>query len=480
MFKHLPRSLRCSFQSFTKQRFSTTFSVSRRGVESSFDSPYSLEEVLSKATALPSSSDFLQDLLSQVNSGNALTEKQESWVRYFVWEAEKPSDKSNYEIAGPKQFTVARRTGEVETFNTELSLGEAASICKQIKRQNDFVQSLIRCHDGNRLSPRQTPWLFKLAQEETQKNGTQPKPIYTIVRHGKSTHFECDWSLQKAYETLKNNSNSEDQFSNSILNIYEKYGERMMQERQAWLFWYALKATGEVNDGPRWISSPNNETRDEKDSNIYTITRYGQTEEFECDWPLEKAFEIVQSGIARKNEFQQSLLDSFQRDGENMSRRRKAWLLKFALDISALSKSGEELHPASSEASQSLSSGAHDSSGVRNYTLFRKDREINFETALSIPQAVALIDEDDKKNQFRDDLVENYKKHGKLTEKQLSWIAFFGHQLEKDIEQKSRTEEEVNEIKDEHVESESEPESDSDSSDDEVSEKSDEEVSEKS
>jgi len=113
MYKLLPRSLQCRMYSLTKRRFSTNFSVSRQGIETSFDSPYSLEEVISKAAALPYRSDFLSDLLQQYNSAKALSEKQESWVRFFVWEAEESSEKPNYEIAGPKVISVISRTGEV-------------------------------------------------------------------------------------------------------------------------------------------------------------------------------------------------------------------------------------------------------------------------------------------------------------------------------------------------------------------------------
>jgi len=431
MFKLLPRSLQCRMHSLTKRRFSTNFSVSRRGIETSFDSPYSLEEVISKAAALPFRSDFLLDLLQQYNSAKALSEKQESWVRFFVWEAEESGEKQNYEITGLKVISVISRTGEVWTFNTELSLGEAASICKQIERPREFIQSLVSCYCRNSLSQKQIPWLFKIAQEELEKNGTQPKPIYTITKAGRTINFDCDWSLEKAYETLKNNIKPKDEFANKLLYVYEKDRENMSPGRQAWLFRLALESIGEISDEEHSTSPSNSEEVDENIPNTYKITRYGQTEEFVCDWPLEKAFDILQSQRAFKNEFHQSLLDSFQRDGENMSRNRKAWLFKLAMDITARSMSSE-----GSPNSESVFSAAQEGSCPQAYTVYVKGRPISFETDLTIQRAVAFIDDDDKKNKFRDDLVEQYKKDGQLSEKQLSWIFFFGHQLKKSFDEK--------------------------------------------
>jgi len=222
-----------------------------------------------------------------------------------------------------------------------------------------------------------------------------------------------------------------DEFASKLLHVYEKDRENMSPGRQAWFFWLALETIGKVSDEQLYKSPSNSEEVDENIPNMYKITRYGQTEEFVCDWPLEKAFDILQSQIAFKNEFHQSLLDSFQRDGENMSRNRKAWLYKLAMDITARSMSSE----GSPNVSESVFSTAEESSCPRAFTVYMKGRPISFETGLTIQRAVALIDDDDKKNKFRDDLVEQYKKEGQLSEKQLSWIFFFGHQLQKCIDE---------------------------------------------
>merc|ERR1711920_818014 len=133
-----------------------------------------------------------------------------------------------------------------------------------------------------------------------------------------------------------------DEFANKLLYVYEKDRENMSPGRQAWLFRLALESIGEVSDEEHSTSPSNSEEVDENIPNTYKITRYGQTEKFVCHWPLVKAFEILQGQIAFKNEFHQSLIDSFLSDGENMSRNKKAWLFKVAMDITARSMSSEK------------------------------------------------------------------------------------------------------------------------------------------
>ena len=68
-----------------------------------------------------------------------------------------------------KHITISTSKGST-TFTTELEWDEALVLCSSLK-SNDFAQSLVDQYNHNRrpLSPKQISWVYKFAQDESNK-----------------------------------------------------------------------------------------------------------------------------------------------------------------------------------------------------------------------------------------------------------------------------------------------------------------------
>jgi len=170
----------------------------------------------------------------------------------------------------------------------------------------------------------------------------------------------------------------------------------------------------------------------EKDQNtvpkMYKLTIRGVEEEFNCDLSLEDAFNTVRNDTEPKNEFTQSILEAYEKSSGNLSPAREAWLFKLALEIKE-----KGLRNKQGGAEESPLEYSEDGAILNTFQINVRGHPRMFKTALTIQEAVELILKDDKKViEFRDDLVKQYLEGVNLSEKQLAWIAFYGHQREKE------------------------------------------------
>lgn len=428
MFTRFFSPVRFNLHSSVKRNFCTCFTIKRHGVETSFMSPHSIHDAIKMAKAISSRSKFLEGILNHYNEKGILNEIQEKWIRFFVWQEEQGNENCLYDQAGRKKITVNTKKGAI-TFTTELSLREAASICRLKQQQNEFSKSLVISFDEDRLSIRQKPWMYKIAQDEIEKYGTQPKNIYTITSDGWREEFECDWSLARAYEELKSDTKTKSEFELTLLDSYEKKGGEMSAGEESWLFRLALDATDSLP-----IPLSKTLIKDENGGRTFSVKRNGVNEEFTCDWPLEKAYHILKNDEGSQSDFVKSLIESYEKYGSKISESREAWLLKLAMEVSAQqdNSTADEQTEVQKTSPKVSSYDDSETSRLKKWEVFKQGNRVTFETELSVMEAVQLIRKDRRKGStFRDELVEKYVVGAHLSEKQEAWIMFFGNQLEK-------------------------------------------------